>query len=360
MNQVHGLGSELVAPDWPAPTWRELAPVLDRYGLQLRGGETWISPRPLSSGVKVVTDDGPVFVKRQSERVRTVRQLEQEHDFAGYLAARGIPVPVLCRTAAGTSAISLAGWTYEVHRPASGTDVYRDAMSWTPFNSVEHARASGEMLAHVHLAAVDYALPERDTDQLTSRPDCLRGMQSAAVIENIVRSCPSMQEVFTAGDDARLTHRLQQLGDRLAPLPTQWCHLDWHASNLFWDGNEVACVIDFGLADRSLALLDLAIALERNVIKWLNLPRTDIAVTDHAQAVVAGYEAVRPLSATERELLPVVLPLCHLDFALSETFYFASILNDPVRAGIAWRDYALAHTAWFDTPAGSALLDSLR
>ena len=32
-------------------------------------------------------------------------------------------------------------------------DLYEDAISWTPFRSVEHARSAGEMLARLHLAA---------------------------------------------------------------------------------------------------------------------------------------------------------------------------------------------------------------
>ena len=359
MNRVHGFGAELVAPDWPTPTWRELAPVLELYGMRLLGGQTWISPRPLSSGLLVTTDTGPVFVKRQSEAVRKVAQLGQEHAFAAWLGSRGIPVPALCQPLEASTAVSVSGWTYEVHRPAAGTDTYRDAMSWTPFNSTTHARAAGAMLARVHLAAADFPAPGRDTAQLTSRPDCLRAMQVSEVIERYARAEPSLRKVFGTGDDTRLAWRLQQLGGRLSALPTQWCHLDWHASNLFWRGDEISCVIDFGLADRSYAVVDLAIALERNVIRWLELPGTQIGLPIHATELIAGYESVRPLCATERELLPELLPVCHLDFALSEVRYFGSLLNDPTRAGFAWRDYAIAHCAWFDTPAGVDLLAAL-
>ena len=91
----------------------------------------------------------------------------------------------------------------------------------------------------------------------------------------------------------------------------------------------------------------------------MELADTDIGLPQHAAALIAGYESVRPLSTTERELLPKLLPVCHLDFALSEVHYFGSLLNDPTRAAIAWRHYAIAHCAWFDTPEGVELLAAL-
>ena len=357
---VHGLATDLVAPDWPAPNARELASALDRFGLRLLGAPTWVSPRPLSSGVKVTTDDGPAFVKRQSIAVRTADQLTQEHEFAYWLGSQGVPVPEIISALDGGTAVSIDGWSYEVHRPAAGIDVYRDAMSWTPFNSIRHATAAGRSLATLHLAAADYPAPARDTEHLTSRPESLRASQLAGVIERYLQAEPDLRQVVSTADAKFLETRLQSIGDRLTVLPTQWCHLDWHASNLFWHGDEIACVIDFGLADRSYAVIDLALALERNVIRWLELPETQIGLPIHATELIAGYESVRPLSPTEHELLPELLPVCHLDFALSEVHYFGSLLNDPTRAGIAWRDYAIAHTAWFDTPAGVELLEALR
>ncbi|MGW3123490.1 phosphotransferase [Streptomyces sp. NPDC001107] len=61
----------------------------------------------------------------------------------------------------------------------------------------------------------------------------------------------------------RLTPHL----DDLAPL---WTHNDWHASKLLWDADgRVATVLDFGMSDRTTAVHDLATAIERNAVQWL-------------------------------------------------------------------------------------------
>ena len=68
-----------------------------------------------------------------------------------------------------------------------------------------------------------------------------------------------------------------ELKPLLASLPTLWTHNDMHASNLFWSDGSVQAratsVIDFGLADRTNAVYDLAQAVERNIVEWLALMR---------------------------------------------------------------------------------------
>ena len=87
----------------------------------------------------------------------------------------------------------------------------------------------------------------------------------------------------------------------LAPL---WTHNDLHASNMFWsDAGPDACataIIDFGLADRTNAVHDIAHAIERNIVEWLALVNDplrpdDVPIhLDHLDAFLDGYESVRP------------------------------------------------------------------
>src|SRR6202035_208757 len=89
-------------------------------------------------------------------------------------------------------------------------------------------------------------------------------------------------------------------------------------------GARVAGIFDFGLANRTSAVHDLAIALERSVVTWLDLAETGTASADldAAAALLDGYQAVRPLSEAEAAALPRVLPVVHLEYALSEVDYF--------------------------------------
>jgi Ser/Thr protein kinase RdoA (MazF antagonist) len=134
-------------------------------------------------------------------------------------------------------------------------------------------------------------------------------------------------------------------------------------SNLCWsdDGPQasIAAVLDFGLAARTFALFDLATAIERNAIAWLALDSDDAAHPHTARALIAGYRTQRPLASADVHLLADLLPLAHVDFALSEVEYFSAITHSPANADVAYHTFLRGHAAWFGTPAGRALLDAI-
>ena len=157
----------------------------------------------------------------------------------------------------------------------------------------------------------------------------------------------------------------------LAPL---WTHNDLHASNLFWSDAgpnadrdaRATAIIDFGLADRTNAVHDIAHAIERNIVEWLVLVNDpahpdDVPIHfDHLQALLDGYESVRPLSREESAALAPMTALCHAEFALSEADYFLGILHSEEKAAMAYDGWLVGHAHWFHGTAGSALLDALR
>src|SRR5947208_2444764 len=116
---------------------------------------------PLRAGALVLHGDATVFVKRHHVSVRAPEQLAAEHDFATHLRARGLPVPAVVRLADGRSVLRRGDFCYEVHQLAGGVDLYRDAVSWSPYASLGHAYAAGAALARLHLAAADFARPAR-------------------------------------------------------------------------------------------------------------------------------------------------------------------------------------------------------
>ena len=120
---VHGMGKELVEPDWPPLTGDEVNAVLTRYGAPAGQGPdaggtgnaatprtgtivAWSSPRPMSAAGLVRHGTGTVFVKRHHVRVRSAGQLAAEHAFAARLGARGLPVPAVWRTPAGQTTVA--------------------------------------------------------------------------------------------------------------------------------------------------------------------------------------------------------------------------------------------------------------
>jgi Ser/Thr protein kinase RdoA (MazF antagonist) len=254
---------------------------------------------------------------------------------------------------------------------AAGIDLYRDAMSWTPFASTGHARAAGAALARLHGAAAGFGWPARAPAVLTSSCDVITAADPLAEVDAIARRRPGLAR-YLAGRDWRrdLTRdhlpAIRRAAPLLGALERLWGHGDWHPSNLTWDsaapGAEVAAVFDFGLANRTFAVHDLAVALERSTIAWLDLAESGRADVDFdaVDALLDGYQTLRPLGPAEAGALPEVLPVVHLEYALSEVEYFADVVASPGLADLAYDTYLIGHTRWFAGPDGAAVLDHLR
>jgi Ser/Thr protein kinase RdoA (MazF antagonist) len=418
---VHGMGKDLVVPDWSPLASAEVHLVLARYP-QPGGDEMiiWRSPRPMSAAGLIRRGGVDLFVKRHHVRVRTPAQLAVEHAFIGHLRARGLAAPAVLRTADGATATQDGDFVYEVHEVAGGLDLYRDALSWTPYTSLGHAHSAGTALARLHQAAERFPLPARVPAVLTGGCEIIVSNDPPAEIKWLAGCRPGLAGYLDgrAWPDDLARHVLpaiRRAAPLLAGLPRQWGHGDWHPSNLTWSSDRadavVAGVFDFGLANRTYAVHDLAMALERATVSWLDLTDPDLTAAaltgadlagadltgadltepdlgadlmgpartgadpagpgaagpgraeadlDAIDAFLDGYEAVRPLTGAEAAALPEVFPVVHVEYALSEVEYFADVVSSPANADLAYDGYLLGHAAWFATPDGAAVLDHLR
>jgi Ser/Thr protein kinase RdoA (MazF antagonist) len=371
IHQVHGMAGECEAAHWPPLTHAEVAALLALYPA-VRGPLqiVWHSPRPLSAACLVHSADAMVFVKRHHIVVRSVAALGEEHCLMDHLRDRGIPIPRVLAAGNGERVARMGDWVYEVHARAAGNDTYRDAISWAAPGSAAHARTAGTMLARLHAAAAGYRAPQRSTHLLVARAELLCAADPLAALEAQLPDRPALAAYLSRRDwKAELAATLAPwhgaLHERLQQQPTLWTHGDWHVSNLCWSGIDDAAtvtgVLDFGLAAATFALFDLATAIERNAVAWLALDTgTAAARIGIALALVDGYRQVLPLGAADVHLLANLLPLVHLDFALSEVEYLRTTGHAPAAADVAYHTFLRGHAAWFATPAGRSLLAAIQ
>jgi len=80
----------------------------------------------------------------------------------------------------------------------------------------------------------------------------------------------------------------------------------------------------------------------------------------NVDALLDGYEELRPLDGPEASALEAVLPVAHIEYALSEVEYFAAVVRSETNADLAYDDYLVGHARWFEGALGSALLGYLR
>jgi Ser/Thr protein kinase RdoA (MazF antagonist) len=365
------MGRTLVEPDWPPLSGTEVTAVLARYGRPGGAPALWHSPRPMSAAALVRHAGTDLFVKRHHRLVRTAGQLAAEHALAGHLRALGVPVPAVLRLPGGGTTVTSGDYVYEVHERAAGLDLYRDALSWEPFTGEGHARAAGAALARFHLASASFARPARPPAVLTSSCAVIIAVDPLAEVAALAARRPGLAGYLDNQpwrDDLARYHlpAIGALAPLLPGLGRLWGHGDWHPSNLTWDSASpaagVAAVIDLGLANRTFAAHDLAVAIERSAVSWLDLADTGHAGVDipAVAALLDGYQAVRRLSQAELAALPLLLPVVHLEYALSEVEYFAHVVRSPDNADLAYHGYLVGHARWFGTPEAQPLLSQLR
>jgi Ser/Thr protein kinase RdoA (MazF antagonist) len=319
-----------------------------------------------------------VFLKRHYRAVRDAEGLTEEHRFLRHLIANGSAVPRVFGNSAGETAIERGAWTYEVHEALDGIDLYGDALSWTPFRTIAHAHSAGRALARMHRASEGFDAKPRKVQPLVASFTIFSSPDAGAELEHYLAARPALAEhphVRRCCDEALESlapfhGKLRPLLPALRPL---WTHNDLHASNLLWSESgsnaQAMGMIDFGLADRTCAVHDLAQAIERNIVEWLapvqGLESAMISAKnvpihlDHLTALLEGYESVRTLSDEEVAALAPMTALCHAEFALSETDYFLGVLHSQEKASMACDGWLVGHARWFRSEDGKRLLDAI-
>lgn len=369
------MANDLVTPDWTPISDAEARDVLAAYvedaDLAARARTTWISPRPMSAAALVAIEDRTLFVKRHHVRVRSAARLQLEHDFAGHLRSRGVVTPAILTSKDGSSVLARGDFVYEVHEVAAGVDLYRDVPSWHRFRHRDHAEAAGAALARFHAAAADFDVGPWDFDVLLDSAMIALAADPPAAYRRLVTTRPGLALALARYDvrddfESVLRAPIESAAARVRAIATQWTHGDWHPSNLTWrDASAhatVVSVLDLGLANRTFALHDLAVAIERSTIDWLDTAGLGSTSVDYdaLDALLVGYTTVTPLSDDDLVTLSATLPVAHVEFALSEVEYFGAVVESRANLDLAYRGYLLGHVQWFDSPDGSTLLAHLR
>ncbi len=155
--------------------------------------------------------------------------------------------------------------------------------------SSSHCREAGGGLAWLHIAGQGYAR-HRDND-LGQRawPGLFERLGDAAEALK-----PGLKR--TIAEDLAAIERAWPKG-----LPAGVIHADFFPDNVFFRDGAFAAAIDFYFACDDLLAYDLAVALNA----WCFEPDGTFNVTS-ARAFVAGYAQRRPLSAQERQALPIL------------------------------------------------------
>ncbi|MBU4518157.1 MAG: homoserine kinase [Gammaproteobacteria bacterium] len=215
-----------------------------------------------------------------------------------HLAGKGIPVPEPAADARGEILHTLQG------KPAAVVDKLRGKSELAPEES--HCRAVGDMLARLHLAGRDFGM---------SQPN-LRGLPWWNETVPVVLPHLSESQRTLIRTELAYQNHVAAL-PAYSALPRGPVHADLFRDNVMFEDGELTGFFDFYFAGNDSFLFDLAVCLN----DWCIRHTADDHDGQHnaalAQAMVSAYQAVRPLNAAERGLLPAMLRAGALRFWLS-------------------------------------------
>lgn len=350
---------------WSPLAREELAEICTHFsGIGVFESEVRPGGRPLTRSALVQAANGPFFVKWRSRQTLSAEGVAAEHRLIHDLRAAGFPTPELMTTAEGLTALPWAeGWV-EVQACAGGDDRYAGRHTWQPFLSVADARAVGRSLAALHRLAANLHAPagiDRGypavTPRLLSGPfpgSDPRAWSPDPEVQAFLAARPSWLEGVLL-----LEPEWNGVAADLTAFAAHWIHGDPQANNHFFNGEAVSAVIDFHLAGVAPRLLDLAIALDRNGLMWLEIMAGQTKAWDEPslRGLLGGYD---PLTPAEASLLPRLLTLAQVDFALSLLTYYLSVERSETRAAWAWDVFIVGHAQWHASPEGQRFRAELK
>ena len=224
----------------------------------------------------------------------TAEQLPFYLHLMKHLAGKGIPVPDPAADARGNILHRLKG------KPAAVVNRLNGKSQLAP--QPVHCAAVGGMLARMHLAGQDYSRQQPNLRGLPWWND---------TVPVVLPHLTSEQAVLIRAELAYQNHVAQS--PAYTALPRGPVHADLFRDNVMFDGNALTGFFDFYFAGCDSFLFDLAVCLN----DWaIDLPTGQHDET-RAQAMLNAYEAVRPLTGAERELLPAMLRAGALRFWIS-------------------------------------------
>lgn len=274
------------------------------------------SLRGIAGGIEntnyFATTDKGEYVLTLFERL-THEQLPFYLRLTTHLAEKGIPVPKPQADASGQFLFTLCG------KPAAVVNKLAGQSQLQP--QAVHCAQLGNMLARMHLASKDFFLHQPN----------LRGLPW----QN--QTAPSIYPYLQADQLSLLQDELAYQNEiaasaAYADLPRGAVHADLFRDNVMFEGETLTGCFDFYFAGVDTWMFDLGVCLNDWAINHADGSHN----AEKAKALLDAYQAIRPLTEQERNLLPAMARAAALRFWISRLwdFYFpreASVLqpHDP-------------------------------
>ncbi|KLE33788.1 homoserine kinase [Aurantiacibacter luteus] len=255
--------------------------------------------------------EGNRFILTMYERRIDVGELPFFLGLLDHLSAAGLPVPRTIHDRAGAASREIDGKAVALIEFLPGVSVG----SPTP----AQARAIGAVLARMHLATRSYGQSRANDLGPDASARVLSG-HSEGSLGGIGEGLPAMMD-----EAARVAAEWPQ------GLPRGVIHSDLFPDNVLMLGDEVSGLIDFYFACEDAMAYDLAVTHAA----WSFADEGATYRAEVGDALMAGYESVRPLEPAERAALPLLAEGACLRFVSSRAHDW---LDTPADALVTRKD----------------------
>ena len=289
----------------------ELARFVARYDIG-----SLLSFKGIAEGVEntnyLVHTTGGTFILTLYEKRVAVEDLPFFLGLMEHLSARGVTCPLPVRDMSRQVLNQLAGRSAALITFLEGV--------WPKRPKVAHCLELGKALARMHIAGEDF--PARRANAL--------GMQDwrplfdkfSAKAEEI---CPGLRDLI--GEELRFLESSWPKN-----LPQGVIHADLFPDNVFFVDDKISGIIDFYFACNDALAYDIAVCLNA----WC-FDANSTFEPAKGDALLKGYDGVRPLSPPEHDAMPILARGAAMRFLLTRSYDW---LNTPKDALVARKDPA--------------------
>lgn len=224
-----------------------------------------------------------------------------------HLAATGFPCPEPIVGTDGDAIRELEG------RPAIIVSFLTGLSVEAP--DVHQCGELGQGMAKMHGALTEFRM---------QRPNSLGPPSWPKLWDGRAKTANTLRNGLGADIDEDL-HAIAQANPNALNLPSGTIHADLFPDNVFFMGSDFSGIIDFYFACTGALVYDIAICLNA----WC-FDKVGTYDFDKGRALIAGYEAVRPLEPAEKDALPILARGAAIRFFLTRLIDWTDTPSDAL------------------------------
>jgi len=270
---------------------KDIAKIADEFVLGDLSSYSGIKNGSVNTHYVIETKRGRYFAK--IDEVKSELEVKQELDLLFHLRKQGFPCLQPLKSKTGRYYLDIDGKCLTVSRYIDGTELSVDALN------NNHLEILGHALANLHLIGRSY---KKGIDNRFGFN------RIVAIYREARRQLPShLKNIIRVLDD-EFSYLENYLDNN---LPKGIIHGDLFPDNVKFKGNRLVGVMDFDAACRGKLIYDLATSV--NALCFLD----DRYKIDRFEALIGGYESLRPLSLPEWDSFPNELRFSALRFTVT-------------------------------------------